>query len=134
MLMLMMLCSSFSNSNTRDVTSFPPIKKSRPEIKSPRVSSGKGNASHFYFLIFGTRQGWFRGSLFYYNNYIHITIYMRLESLGNSSLESLESPISLIFSMLVPLYLVKLVSFSLGNPVLLIQDSNRVLRICQVWL
>jgi hypothetical protein len=57
--MLMMLCSSFSNSNTRGVTSFPPIKESRPEIKSPRVSNGKGNATYFYFLIFGTRQGWF---------------------------------------------------------------------------
>jgi hypothetical protein len=32
--MLMMLCSSFSDSNTRCVTSFPPIKESRPEIKS----------------------------------------------------------------------------------------------------
>jgi hypothetical protein len=36
-----------------------PIKESRPEIKSPGVSNGKGNASLFYFLILGTRQGWF---------------------------------------------------------------------------
>jgi hypothetical protein len=35
--------------------------------------------------------------------------------------------------MLVPLYLVKLESFSPGNPVLLIQDSNGMFRICQVW-
>jgi hypothetical protein len=32
--MIMMLCSSFNGSNTRGVTSFPPIKESRPEIKS----------------------------------------------------------------------------------------------------
>jgi hypothetical protein len=36
-----------------------PIKESRPEIKSPRVSNGKGNATYFYFLIYGIRQGWF---------------------------------------------------------------------------
>jgi hypothetical protein len=36
--------------------------------------------------------------------------------------------------MLVPLYLIKLESFSSGNPVLLIQDSNGMLRICYVWL
>jgi hypothetical protein len=35
--------------------------------------------------------------------------------------------------MLVPLYLVKLEIFSSGNPVLLIQDSNGMLGICQVW-
>jgi hypothetical protein len=57
--MFMMPCSSFSYSNTRGVTSFPPIKESRPEIKIPRVSNGKGNATYFYFLISGTRQGWF---------------------------------------------------------------------------
>jgi hypothetical protein len=34
-----------------------PIKESRAEIKSPRVSNGKGNAAYFYFLISGTRQG-----------------------------------------------------------------------------
>jgi hypothetical protein len=37
----------------------PPIKESRPEIKSPRASNGKGNTTHLYFLIFGTRQGWY---------------------------------------------------------------------------
>jgi hypothetical protein len=39
----------------------------------------------------------------------------------------LSFPCSLIFGMLVPLYLIKLESFLSGNPVLLIQDSNRVL-------
>jgi hypothetical protein len=34
--------------------------------------------------------------------------------------------------MLVPLYLIKLESFSSSNPVLLVQDSNRVLRIAEV--
>jgi hypothetical protein len=34
--------------------------------------------------------------------------------------------------MLVPLYLIELESFSSGNSVLLIQDLNRVLRVCQV--
>jgi hypothetical protein len=92
MLMFMMLCSSFSYSNTRGVTSFPPIKESRPEIKSPRLSNGKGNASRFYFLSFGTRQGWVWGSLLYYNNVVHFTIYKRLKSLGNSCLKILESP------------------------------------------
>jgi hypothetical protein len=57
--MLMMLCSSFSDSNTRGVTSFPPIKESHPKIKSPRVSNGKGNMAYFYFLISGTKQGGF---------------------------------------------------------------------------
>ena len=38
-----------------------PIKESRPEIKSPRVSNGKGNAEYFYFLNSGTRQGWCGG-------------------------------------------------------------------------
>jgi hypothetical protein len=47
-----------------------PIKESRPEIKNPRVSSGKGNASHFYFLSFGTRQGWFGA-----HSFITITIH-----------------------------------------------------------
>jgi hypothetical protein len=90
--MLMIPCSSFSYSNTRGVTSFPPIKESRPEIKSPRVSNGKGNTEYFYFLISGTRQGWCGGSFLYCNNYIHFTNYMRLESLGNSFLENLEFP------------------------------------------
>jgi hypothetical protein len=36
-----------------------PIKESRPEIKSPRASNGKGNTTYLYFLIFGTRQGWY---------------------------------------------------------------------------
>jgi hypothetical protein len=49
--MLLMLCSSFSNSNTRGVTSFP--------HKSPRVSNGKGNTTCLDFLILGTWQGWF---------------------------------------------------------------------------
>jgi hypothetical protein len=35
--------------------------------------------------------------------------------------------------MLVPLYLIKLENFSPGNPVLFIQNSNRVLRVCQIW-
>jgi hypothetical protein len=56
--MLMMLFSSFSDSNTR-VLHPSPIKESRPEIKDPRVSNGKGNASRFYFLVVGTKQGWF---------------------------------------------------------------------------
>jgi hypothetical protein len=90
--MLMMSCSSFSYSNTRGVTSFPPIKESRPEIKSPRISNGKGNVSHFYFLIFGTRQRWFGNLLLYYNIYTGFTIYKRLKSLGNSYLKSLEFP------------------------------------------
>jgi hypothetical protein len=90
--MLMMPCSSFSYSNTRGVTSFPPIKESRPEIKSPMVSNGKGNATYFYFLISGTRQGWFGNSLLYYNSYTGFIIYKRLKSLGNSYLKSLEFP------------------------------------------
>jgi hypothetical protein len=69
--MFMMPCSSFSSSNTRGVTSFPPIKESRPEIKSPRVSNGKGNASRFYFLILGTRQGWF-GNLLFFLQQLHM--------------------------------------------------------------
>jgi hypothetical protein len=69
-----------------------PIKESRPEIKSPRASNGKGNASHFYFLSFGTRQGWVWGSLVYYNNVVHFTIYKRLKSLGNFYLRNLEFP------------------------------------------
>jgi hypothetical protein len=66
----MMLCSSFSGSNTRGVTSFPPIKKSRPEIKSPRVSNGKGKTTYLYFLIFGTRQGWYGA-----HSFITTTVY-----------------------------------------------------------
>jgi hypothetical protein len=73
MMMLMMLCSSFSNSNTRGVTSFPPIKESRPEIKNPRASNGKGNTSFFYFLISGTKQGWFGDLILYYSNYTYFT-------------------------------------------------------------
>jgi hypothetical protein len=57
--MLMMLCSSFSGTNTKGCYILPPIKESRLEIKSPRPSNGKGNMSYFYFLIFGTRQGWY---------------------------------------------------------------------------
>jgi hypothetical protein len=34
-----------------------PIKESRPEIYGSRVSNGKGNASHLYFLIYRTEQG-----------------------------------------------------------------------------
>jgi hypothetical protein len=29
-----------------------PRKESRPEIKNPRASNGKGNTTHLYFLIF----------------------------------------------------------------------------------
>jgi hypothetical protein len=36
------------------------MEKSRPEIKGPMASNGKGNVTYLYFLIFGTRQGWFR--------------------------------------------------------------------------
>jgi hypothetical protein len=57
MLMLMMLCSSFSDSNTRGVTSFPQKKNLVPKFKSPRASNGKGNVSYFYFLIFCTGRG-----------------------------------------------------------------------------
>jgi hypothetical protein len=48
--------------------------------------------SHSYFFISGTRQGVVWGSLLYYNNYTHFTNYMRLKSLGNSYLKSLEFP------------------------------------------
>jgi hypothetical protein len=51
---------------------------------------------------------------------------MKLKSLGNSCLKVLSFPSSLIFCVLVTLYLVKLESFPLGNSVLLIQDSNRM--------
>jgi hypothetical protein len=91
MSMLMMLCSSFSGSNTRGVTSFP-IKESHPEIKSPKASNGKGNTPYLYFLIFGTRQGWFGVHSSYYNKCVYFTNYMRLKSLGNSFLKSLEFP------------------------------------------
>jgi hypothetical protein len=89
--MLMMLCSSFSDSNTKGVTSFPPIKESRPEIKSPRVSNGKENMSYFYFLLSCTRQGC-RGLFLFYNNCTYFIIYMKLKSLGNSFLKNLEFP------------------------------------------
>jgi hypothetical protein len=36
-----------------------PIKESHPEIKSHRASNEKGNAPYFYFLISGTKQGWY---------------------------------------------------------------------------
>jgi hypothetical protein len=86
----------------------------------------------FLFPYFWYKAGVVWGLSLYYNNYTHFTNYMRLKSPGNSYLKSFEFPCSLIFWMLVPLSLVKLESFSLGNPILLIQDSNRVLRICQV--
>jgi hypothetical protein len=35
MLMHMMTCHNFSSRNTSSVTSFPPKKESRPEIKTP---------------------------------------------------------------------------------------------------
>jgi hypothetical protein len=63
----------------------------------------------------------------YYNNCIHFTNYMGPKSLGNYFLKCPEFPCSLIFRVLVPLYLVKLESFPSGNSVLLIQDSTRVL-------
>jgi hypothetical protein len=34
------------------------------------VSNGKGNTSYFYFLIFGTKQGWF-GIYFFITATIH---------------------------------------------------------------
>jgi hypothetical protein len=56
--MLMMLCSCFSGRNTRGVI-LPPIKESRPEIKSLGQVMEKETRHNFYFLISCIRQGWY---------------------------------------------------------------------------
>jgi hypothetical protein len=57
--MLMMLCSSFSDSNTRGVTSSPPLKESRPEIKCLGQVMERKRVIFLFPYFFGTRQGWY---------------------------------------------------------------------------
>jgi hypothetical protein len=52
-------------------------------MKSPRASNGKGNTACLYFLIHGTRQGWF-GAHSFITTIVYFTNYTRLKSLGNS--------------------------------------------------
>jgi hypothetical protein len=85
--MLMMLCSSFSDSNTRGVTSFPHKRISSQVLKVLGQVTEKETCHN---LISGTRNGVVWGLLLYYNNCTYLTIYMKLKILGNSFLESLE--------------------------------------------
>jgi hypothetical protein len=50
----------------------PHKRISSRDLKSPRASNGKGNVSYFYFLIFGTRQGWY-GVYFFITTSVHIS-------------------------------------------------------------
>jgi hypothetical protein len=67
----------------------PPIKESRPEISGPRVSSGKGNTTHLYFLIYLAEQGVVWG-LFQLDNQIY-TSYKLLEAKNLGKLFSKKS-------------------------------------------
>jgi hypothetical protein len=71
-----------------------PIKESRPEIKSSRASNGKGTR-HIFISSFLVQGKGGMGSTpllrqLYIYIYIYLKIYMKLKSLGNSFLKSLE--------------------------------------------
>jgi hypothetical protein len=91
--MHMMPCPSFSCGNTRGVTSFPPIKESRPEIEGSRVSNGKGNTSQLYFQFSRTEQGVGVGVCSNFTTkYINFKDYGRLRTWENVFLRNLQIP------------------------------------------
>jgi hypothetical protein len=75
--MLMILCSNFSGSNTRGVTSFPPIKESRPEIKSLGQVMEKETCHTFISLFLVQGRGGM-GFIPLLQQFTHLTIYMKL--------------------------------------------------------
>jgi hypothetical protein len=91
MLMLMMLCSGFSGSKTKGVTSFPHKRISSRDLKVLGQVMEK-ETRHIFISLFLVQGRVVWGLLFYYNNSIYLTIYMKLKSLGNSFLKSLGFP------------------------------------------
>jgi hypothetical protein len=70
--MLMILCSSFSDSNTRGVTSFPPLKNLVPRFKVIGQVVEKETRHIFISLFLVQGRGWY-GVYFIFTTIVHIS-------------------------------------------------------------